>query len=320
VKQFFIRGIGHAHPSNVITNQFLTELNIGTTDEWILDRVGISERRTILPLEHILLTKNRDRNENLKYIHEAAGTLVEEAVNLALKRAGMSRDDVDLVIAGGCTPTNLIPSDSATYAHRLGISKPCIDFNAACSSFTAGVHFARNLFDYRNILLINCEVPTTHVDYSDRKNCVLIGDACAATILSQDEGIFTIENTLFKSNPSGCDKVVLPIDGFFQQDGPAVQKFAISHMVSIYNQMNEALQPSSFIGHQANLKALESVIQRATIKKHYHNIELYGNTFAAGAPSVISQNYDKFEVGESIVVATVGSGLSWGGMRIRKNS
>jgi len=319
MKQFFIRGIGHAHPSNVITNQFLTELNIGTTDEWILDRVGISERRTILPLEHILLTKNRDRNENLKYIHEVAGTLVEEAVNLALKRAGMSRDDVDLVIAGGSTPTNLAPSDSATYAHRLGISKPCIDFNAACSSFTAGVHFARNLFDYRNILLINCEIPTTHVDYSDRKNCVLIGDACAATILSQDEGIFTIKNTLFKSNPSGCDKVVLPIDGFFQQDGPAVQKFAISHMVSIYNQMNEALQPSSFIGHQANSKALESVIQRTAIKKHYHNIELYGNTFAAGAPSVISQNYDKFETGESIVVATVGSGLSWGGLKIKKN-
>ena len=320
MKQFFIRGIGHAHPSNVITNQFLTELNIGTTDEWILDRVGISERRTILPLEHILLTKNRDRHENMKYIHEAACSLVEEAVNLALKRVGMSRDDVDLVIAGGCTPTNLIPSDSATYAHMLGMSTPCIDFNAACSSFTAGVHFASNLFDYRNILLINCEVPTAHIDYNDRKNCVLVGDGCGATILSQDEGIFIIESSMFKSNPSGCGKVVLPIDGFFHQDGPAVQKFAISHMISIYNQLNDEKNPSSFIGHQANSNALESVVGRIKISKHYHNIEMYGNTFAAGAPSVISQNYDTFKAGESIIIATVGSGLSWGGLRIRKNT
>jgi 3-oxoacyl-[acyl-carrier-protein] synthase-3 len=246
--------------------------------------------------------------------------MVEEAVDLALKRAGMGRDEVDLVIAGGCTPTSLIPSDSATYAHRLGMNTPCIDFNSACSSFTAGVHFSRNLFDYRNILLINCEVPTAHVDYGDRKNCVLVGDGCGATILSQDEGIFTIEKTLFKSNPSGCDKVVLPIDGFFYQDGPSVQKFAISHMISIYNELNDEVNPSSFIGHQANSKALESVVSRLSIEKHYHNIEEYGNTFSAGAPSVISQNYDKFGVGESIIVATVGSGLSWGGMRIRKNS
>ena len=320
MKQFFIRGVGHAHPKNVVTNQLLSDLEIGTNDEWILERVGIRERRTVLPIDHIFLTKNRDRNENLKNIREEAGKLVEEAVDLALKRAGMGRDEIDLVIAGGCTPTSLIPSDSATYAHRLGMNVPCIDFNSACSSFTAGVHFSRNLFDYRNILLINCEVPTAHVDYSDRKNCVLVGDGCGATILSQDEGIFTIESTMFKSNPSGYDKVILPIDGFFDQDGPAVQKFAISHMISIYNQLNDEINPSSFIGHQANSKALDSVTQRLSIKKHYHNIEMYGNTFAAGAPSVISQNYDKFEIGESIVVATVGSGLSWGGMRIRKNT
>lgn len=320
MKQFFIRGVGHAHPKNVITNQLLSDLEIGTNDEWILERVGIRERRTVLPIDHILLTKNRDRNENTKHIREGAARIVEDAVDLAFQRAGMGRDEVNLVIAGGCTPTNLIPTDSATYAYRLGMNVPCTDFNSACSSFTAGVHFSRNLFDYRNILLINCEVPTAHVDYSDRKNCVLVGDGCGATILSQDEGVFTIESTTFKSNPSGCDKVALPIDGFFHQDGPAVQKFAISHMISIYNQLNDEIHPSSFIGHQANAKALESVVDRLGIKNHYHNIEMYGNTFAAGAPSVISQNYDKFEIGESIVVATVGSGLSWGGMRIRKNS
>lgn len=320
MKQFFIRGVGHAHPENVVTNQLLTDLEIGTNDEWILERVGIRERRTVLPIDHIFLTKNRDRNENMKYIRVGAARIVEEAVDLALKRAGMGRDEVDLVIAGGCTPTSLIPTDSATYAHRLGMNVPCIDFNSACSSFTAGVHFSLNMFNYRNILLINCEVPTAHVDYNDRKNCVLVGDGCGATILSQDEGVFTIESTMFKSNPSGCDKVVLPIDGFFHQDGPAVQKFAISHMISTYNQLNDEVHPSSFIGHQANLRALQSVVDRLGIKNHYHNIEMYGNTFAAGAPSVISQNYDKFEVGESIVVATVGSGLSWGGIKLRKCS
>lgn len=314
MKQLFINGVGHSHPENIITNEFLSDLEIGTDDQWIMERVGIRERRTILPIDHIFLTKNKDRKENIPFIRKETPKLVEQAFDLALSRSSVKKNQIDLVIAGGCTPTSLIPSDAATYANILGINVPCIDFNSACSSWTAGIHFSRYLFDYKNILLINCEVPTAHVSYEDRKNCVLVGDGCAVTILSRYEGDFYIEESLFNSNPDGCNKVVLPIDNFFDQDGGAVQKFAISQMVDIYQKLNK--NDSSFIGHQANARALDSVVNRCKINKHYANIELYGNTFAAGAASVFSQNYDK--INNNIVIATVGSGLSWGGVRLKK--
>ncbi|MBM3203973.1 ketoacyl-ACP synthase III [Candidatus Woesearchaeota archaeon] len=316
MKQLFIKGIGHSHPKNIITNQFLTDLNIGTNDQWIMERVGIRERRTILSLDHIKNTLNENRTENIKFINEGTKSLVLEASDLAFQRAQIKKEQIDLVIAGGCTQTSLIPSDAARYANILGINAPSIDFNSACSSWTAGIHFSRSLSDYKNILLINCEVPTAHVSYVDRKNCVLIGDACAATILSRNDGEFFVEDSLFNSNPTGCDKVVLPINGFFEQDGPAVQKFAISHMIKLYEALNR--DGSVFIGHQANSRALESVVNRFGIQKHFSNIEYYGNTFAAGAASVFSQNYENEDL-NNVVVGTVGSGLTWAGARLIRN-
>jgi 3-oxoacyl-[acyl-carrier-protein] synthase-3 len=313
MKQLFIRGIGHAHPKNVITNEFLSDLEIGTDDQWIMERVGIRERRTILSIDHIFLTKNKNRSENVKFIDDGTQRLVLEASEMAFNRAGIKKEQIDLVIAGGCTSTSLIPSDAARYANILGIRAPALDFNSACSSWTAGIHFSRSLLDYKNILLINCEVPTAHVSYADRKNCVLVGDGCGATILSRYEGDFFVEDSLFDSNPTGFDKVVLPINDFFDQDGPAVQKFAISHMIKIYEKLNK--EGSAFIGHQANSRALESVVNRCGIEKHFSNIEYYGNTFAAGAASVFSQNYDNKDI-KNVVVGTVGSGLSWGGARL----
>jgi len=316
MKQLFIRGIGHSHPENKVTNELLTDLEIGTDDQWIMERVGIRERRTILSIDHIFLTKNKNRSENLKFINGGTEKLVTEASELAFNRANINKNQIDLVIAGGCTSTSLIPSDAARYANILGINAPSIDFNSACSSWTAGIHFSRSLLDYKNILLINCEVPTAHVDYSDKKNCVLVGDGCSATILSRYEGEFFVENSLFNSNPSGCDKVVLPIDNFFFQDGSAVQKFAITHMVQIYESMKS--KNSAFIGHQANARALDSVVNRCGIEKHFSNIEYYGNTFAAGAATVLSQNYENEELND-LVIGTVGSGLSWGGVKLIRN-
>jgi len=316
MKQLFIRGIGHSHPSNIITNQFLSDLNIGSDNNWIVDRVGIRERRSILDLNHIKNTKNLDRNLNLLKIRESTNSLVNDAFTMAITRSNISVKEIDLVIAGSCTPTNLIPSDAATYAKHLGINAPAIDFNSACSSWTAGIHFLRSLSDYKNILLINCEIPTAHVSYEDRKNCVLVGDACAATILSRYEGEFFIEESVFESNPDGCEKVVLPINGFFDQDGPVVQKFAITHMAALYKRLN--FNSSSFIGHQANARALESVVLRCDIKSHASNIELFGNTFSAGAATVLSQNYYDNKL-DNLVIATVGSGLSWGAVRLNRN-
>ena len=162
MSSFWINGVGHSHPGNIITNEFLGDLEIGTDNQWIMERVGIRERRTILPIDHLFLTKNRVREENTKYIRVETPKLVEEAFELALSRSSLKRDDIELVVAGGCTPTSLIPCDAATYANVLGIAAPCIDFNSACSSFTAGLHFLKQMSGYKNVMLINCEVPTIH--------------------------------------------------------------------------------------------------------------------------------------------------------------
>jgi len=120
----YLHGLGHFHPENQITNQFLTDLDIGTNEEWIEERVGIGTRRTVLPLDYIRETRNRNLMEAIEaaeYTHADTG---EIAANMALQRAGISADDIGMVIAGSCCPDHMSPADACMIAQRLGIEAP----------------------------------------------------------------------------------------------------------------------------------------------------------------------------------------------------
>ena len=131
----YLHGIGHFHPENVITNRFLEDLGIGTDEAWILERVGIRERRTVLSLDYIRQTKNRDP----RAAHEASlyrnAETAAAAARMAIERAGLRPDDIGLVISGCCTPFCSTPAEAATVAAELGIDATCFDVNSACTSF-----------------------------------------------------------------------------------------------------------------------------------------------------------------------------------------
>jgi 3-oxoacyl-[acyl-carrier-protein] synthase-3 len=317
----YLHGIGHFHPENVITNRFLEELDIGTSDDWILERVGIRTRRTVLPLEYIRETKNRDPRAALEadlYGNMRSGAA---AARMALNRAGLNPEDIGLVISGSSAPDSLTPAEAATVAAELGIEAPCFDLNSACTSFGMQVHFLLRMVPDALppfILVVNPENLTRSVDYSNRNTAVLFGDGSSAAVLSATvpaPAAFVVCDAC--SKPSSWDKIVIPRMGYFNQDGNAVQGFAIRKTTESLRLLQSVFQVNSnrfkFVGHQANLGMLETVCDRAEISKenHWHNVENFGNTGCSGAPAVLSQHWEDLKPGDHVAIALVGGGLTW---------
>ena len=320
----YLHGLGHFYPDNVITNQFLEDLDIGTTEEWILDRVGIHERRTGLPLEYIRDTKHSDPRAAYAFIQHCNARAGAAAARMALDRAGLALGDIGLVISGSSAPDTYTPAESARIAGELGIDAPCLDLNSACTTFGMQIHFLacmrpETLPPY--ILLVNPENLTRVVDYTDRSTAVLFGDGSAAAVVSAtvpSQMVFT--NAYGNSKPSSWDKVTIPRLGYFQQDGSAVQGFAIRKMTESLLMLKSSSHFNGnrfiFVGHQANLGALRSVCDRANIAEEHHwcNVEHFGNTGCSGAPAVLSQHWSELRSGDHVAVALVGAGLTWAHM------
>jgi len=323
----YIHGTGHFHPENILDNAFFENLEIETNEQWIVERVGIHRRRTVMDLEYIKQTKNEDiqqASNNAKY------TLAETAVpavDMALERAGLTRDDIGMVLANTCSSDYIVPSTACLIAAELGITNiPCVDLNSACSSFATQIHFVDSMAaegspDY--ILLVQAENWTKTVDYSDRKTSVLVGDATAATIVSKKHvAAMRVNQTYLESDPLNWKKVTVPNLTHFNQEGPAVQKFAIKKTIATFKKLQETTEhvmaDNYFISHQANLTMLQSVCSKLNIpkEKHLYNVDEFGNCASAGAPSVLSQNWQKFKSGDHISLIVVGAGLTWGGMTI----
>jgi 3-oxoacyl-[acyl-carrier-protein] synthase-3 len=322
----YIHGAGHFHPENEIDNAFLESLDIGTTDQWIRDRVGIESRRTVLPLDYIRATKNRDLRaapEAALYSNAECG---RRAAEMALERAGIRPSEVGMVIAGGCSPDTCIPAEAARIARALGLSVPAFDLHAACSTFGAQLHFVDRMGPAAPpyVLVVQPENITRTLDFSDRSTAVLFGDATSAAVVSTHvPSRLRVIRTTYDTDPSGCDEVTIPRTGYFKQNGAVVQKFAIKKMSSLLKDIEDRLDPDRrprllYIGHQANLTMLEAVCRRADIppERHLHNIVRFGNQCAAGAPSVLSQHWDRLRPGDVAAVVVVGSGLSWSSLTV----
>ena len=315
-------GLGHFHPNNEISNAFLESLDIGTDDDWIMERVGIRSRRTVLPLDYIRETRNAESRAASEAAEFSNAELGAAAAKLALERAGISTEEVGLVIGGGCAPDTVSPAEACNLARLLEIEAPSLDVNSACTSFIAGLHLLgmmrdEALPDY--VLLVSMESMTRTVDYRDRSSAVLWGDAgVAAVVSSRQVGRARLEGTSLDSDPAGAEKVVIPRQGYFGQEGRTVQSFAIKRTIRAYNALKaeyeDSGRPLHFVGHQANMRMLENVCRRCEIaqERHHTNVEWYGNTGAASSGTVLSQNWDKWQSGDDIAVVGVGSGLTWG--------
>jgi 3-oxoacyl-[acyl-carrier-protein] synthase III len=322
----YLHGIGHFHPATVIDNDFLASLDIGADPTWIEERVGIVERRTSMSLDYIRHTKNLDTRAAVEGSTISTMEMGKQAAVMATQRAGLNVQDIRMVIGGGCCPEMLIPAEASRVAAALGIQALAFDLSAACASFVAHIHFLlqmrpESLPDF--VLVTSVEAFTRSINYSDRRSAVLFGDAATAAVFSpRIPAPARILESSFQTDPSGYDQVTISAGGHFDQDGNRVQMFAIRKTAEAigegrFSQNGQSETNEFFIGHQANLRMLESVCRRLGIppENHLSNVRTYGNCGAAGAPSVLSQNWD--ELGACAVnLAVVGSGLSWGGVRI----
>jgi 3-oxoacyl-[acyl-carrier-protein] synthase-3 len=323
----FLHGLGHAHPPNEITNRFLEELDIGTSEAWILDRVGIRSRRTVLPLDYIRETRNRDLRAAPEAAELGNAELAARAGRLALERAGIGPEQVGLVVSGSSAPDSLCPAEACSIAAALGVDAPAWDVNSACSSFGVGLHTLASMRPEalpRFALVVSVDAFTKVTDYTDRATAVLWGDAAAAAVVSPTEpGRARVLGTHVASDPRGWRKVRVPRTGHFLQDGRAVQMFVIRRTQEGYEALRETCgEPGRalhFVGHQANLRALQSVCGRAGIpdERHHSNVELFGNTGCPGAPTVVSQAWEKWEAHDDVAVVVVGGGLTWARVLLR---
>jgi 3-oxoacyl-[acyl-carrier-protein] synthase-3 len=323
----FLHGLGHFHPENEVTNAFLEGLDIGTTEAWIEERVGIRSRRTTLPLDYIRTTRNRDPREAQEatlYTHAEAG---RRAATMALARAGIGAGDVGMVIAGSSVMDTATPAEACNIARALGVEAPALDVNSACTSFFAQLHVlslmrAEALPPW--ILLVVSEAVTRAVDYTDRASAVLWGDGSVAAVIStRVPGRARIVSTSLTSSPEGADRVVVPRTGHFRQDGRVVQMFAIRKTAQLLEQLRGAHAEEGrrfhFVGHQANLRMLEAVCRQCRVPddRHHANVRAYGNTAGAGAPSVLSMRWDEWSDGDDVAVCGVGAGLTWASYLLR---
>ena len=306
-------------PESIITNHDLEQI-VETSDEWIMDRTGIRERR-------------------VADASQAASDLACEAAKKALKHAHLKPRDIDLVIVATCTPDMFFPSTACIVQDKLGLKHAAaFDINAACSGFVYGLHIANSLIKtevHKRVLLIGAEVLSRVTDWQDRMTCVLFGDGAGAVILEgtkEKRGIFS---THIHSDGSLGDLIMLPGGGsrfpcsresilkklhFIKMKGNETFKVAVKTLAELAAKTLEEnrLDPSQLsllIPHQANLRIIQATARRLKLpeEKVFLNIEKYGNTSAASIPIALDEavRAGKVSDGDYILLEAFGAGLTW---------
>ena len=288
----FIHGVGHFHPENEISNRFLEGLDIGTSDQWILDRVGIRSRRTVLPLDYIRDTKNREPRMAMEAALYSNAELGRRASEIAISRARIEKSDIGMLISGTSLMDTTSPAEACNIGRLMELEVPAFDVNSACTSLYVQLYVLsmmqpEKLPDY--VLIVVTDSLTKAVDYTDRSAAVLWGDGAAAAVIStRNPSRAQILGTSMESSPAGNDKVIVPRLGHFHQEGRTVQTFGIKRMTRLLSSLQERFgtpdRTFNFVGHQANNRMLESVCKHCSIppERHFANVEWFGNTASAG--------------------------------------
>lgn len=330
-----LRALGHFHPEHRIENEFFDSLEIDSDAHWVMDRTGIKSRHSVISKDDILaLRYGRTTLERLRAEGKVMpiSEMAYQAWQVLEQRLPGSdpKGDIDTLICGTSVPDFDIPANACTIAARMGLSCPAFDANSACSSFVVDLHLASAMLRsgmHRKIAIFNPERYSLRMNYEDKNSCVLFGDGCSTALVEwamDGEGLELLD-TYIDSDPSGYDLVKIPDGDVFSQNGKAVQKFAITRTIEATEKILErnGLEPADvryFTGHQANLRMVASAAARLGLdeEKHLFNVDEMGNQGSAGAPSVLSMNWHRFKKGDIIVMAVVGSGLTWGSALFRK--
>lgn len=320
-----ILGTGHSYPKGILTNADLEKM-VETTDEWIISRTGIKQRRKAAPEEYTSL-------------------FAVKAARQAIERARIDPSELDLVICATVTPDQLLPSTGCLIQAELGANKAAaFDIAAACSGFLYGLTLANSMIrtgQSRYALVIGAEVLTKYVDYTDRSTCVIFGDGSGAAVLGPVEEGRGILSARIRSDGRFAEHLYAPGGGtrlgstaetiasglhFYKMKGNELFKVAVRSMAGISREvLSEAGQQAEdidlFIPHQANQRITDAVASKLGVdeSKIYSNISMHGNTSSASIPIALDECVEAGRVkeGDLVVLASFGGGVTWGGVVLR---
>jgi 3-oxoacyl-[acyl-carrier-protein] synthase-3 len=318
-----ISGLASYLPDDILDNDMLSKM-VDTNDEWITTRVGIKQRRIL-----------KDPNLGSSYMGS-------QAVKTLLEQTGTKPEEVDLLICCTCNPDYRFPSTGSIICHELGLTKAySYDLEAACAGFLVGLQdgsaYIRSGLR-KKVVVVATEKMSSMTDYTDRSTCPLFGDGAAAMLLEPTEAEVGVMDGVFYVDGSGCHNLIMKAGGsakpathetvdahehFVYQEGRAVYKHAVNNMLNSSLEVAErnGLTMDSvdwFIPHQANLRIIEAVADRAGIDpaKVLVNIEHTGNTSAASIPICLAEYKDRLKKGDKLLLTAFGAGFTWGAMYI----
>jgi 3-oxoacyl-[acyl-carrier-protein] synthase-3 len=294
-----ITGWGVAMPDKVVTNVDL-EGTLDTSDEWIVERTGIRERR----------------------VGGTTTGLAIEAAERAMARAGVDGDDLDLVLLCTCTPDEAMPASASAVQQALGVTGGAVDLNAACSGFVYGLVAADGFLraGMQRVLLIGSETMSRIVDWEDRSTAILFGDGAGAVVLEQGDGPGRLLGWDLGSDGSLRHLLHADVGGTIEMDGPEVFRRAVRIMV---DSARRALERSGltvadvdlFVPHQANTRIITSARQKLGLDeaRTVDILATTGNTSAASIPQALAQAADdgRLEAGDVVLMIGFGAGMSW---------
>jgi 3-oxoacyl-[acyl-carrier-protein] synthase-3 len=319
-----ILGLGIALPEQRLTNADL-ETRMETSDDWIVERTGIRERRVAAE-------------------GEWTSTLATEAGAQAIKRSGITTEDIDLVIVATLTPDQPMPSTAAYVQDNLGIRAGAFDLGAACSGFTYSLVVASSMIatgGIRNALVIGAEVLTRVVDPHDRGTAILFGDGAGAAVVGpapEGEGILAwdigCDGSLASilDIPAGGSRIPASAESvanklhFAKMEGREVFRRAVRVVIDSASTTLEhagitADQVDLFVPHQANIRIIEAVNQRLGIpmERTVVNVDRYGNTSAASIPIALAEaeHAGRIKPGDLVLLSGFGAGMTWATTLIR---
>lgn len=319
-----ITGITASLPDYVLTNEELSRL-VDTSDEWIMTRVGIKERRI------------------LKGEEQGISVLGTEAVEELLKKTGTHPEEVDAVVFATSTPDHIFPSAASIVAENCGIKHAfCFDMEVACSGFIYGLEICNGLIKtgkYKKIILVAGDKMSSITDYNDRTTCPLFGDAAGAVMIEPTEEELGIIDAKLHSDGIGYQPLQMKAGGSkypashetvekaehtVKQDGQVVFKHAVSKMaevsLDILQRNNLTVDDVQWlVPHQANMRIIDATIQRTGLprEKVMINIEKYGNTSAGTIPLCLWEWEPKLKKGDNIILTAFGAGFSWGSVYLK---
>lgn len=310
-----IAGIGIYVPETIVTNHDLAKI-MDTSDEWIVSRTGIRERRIS--------------------VSEGTRTLAARAALRALENAGVSPEELDIIILATSTPDRNFPSDACSVQAEIGAKNAAaFDISAACAGFIFAMNIVEGFFKagiYKTALIIGSETISKVVDWSDRSTCVLFGDGSGAAVLKA--GATGVIDMLMgadgtKGDALKCESRTLgnfltgtrPEPGFMTMDGQEVFRFAIKKVpesVEILMERNGLSREDIryYVLHQANERIVEAVARRLKepMEKFPMTIGKYGNTSTASIPLLLDDMMKKgmLKSGDKIIMSGFGAGMTWG--------